>query len=179
MKKFRTFIEEELMNGSRGEYFKVKLSLSKTTYSLSTLPEKDRDAIRKIIRDSKFPEPFKVIRFLAKPDGTVYLHGADLSHRDLLKRAEPTSSSDLRTAFVDGQYFPGQCDLDWNFIGDISPENINKQGFLAKYKTPEEMANTLYDNWGWINSFVKDFLIKRSSGFSGDLWTQFINNYIF
>ena len=179
MKTFKTFLEEELVNGSKGTFFKVKLSTSNKKYSLSTLPEQDRDAIRKIIRDSKLPEPFKIIRFLAKPDGTVYIHGADLSHRDLLKRAEPSSSSDLKKMFAEGSYFPGQCDLDWNFIGEISPENINKQLFLKTFKTPEEMAEEFFNKFGYINSFVKDFLVKNGSTWKGDLWSQFINQYIF
>lgn len=183
MKCFKTFSEEEelkeeLINGTKGEFFKVKVPLSKKSFSISTLPEVDRDAIRKIIRNSKLPEPFKVIRFLAKPDGTVYLHGADMTHRDLLKRAE-SSFPDLKKAFADGLIFPGQTDLDWNFIGDISPENIDKFAFQKKYKTPEDMALDLYKKWGFINSFVKDFLVQGSKSWSGDLWKEFINNYIF
>lgn len=183
MKCFKTFIEEEelkeeLINGTKGEFFKVKVPLSKKSFSLSTIPETDRDAIRKIIRNSKLPEAFKVIRFLAKPDGTVYLHGADMTHRDLLKRAE-SSFPDLKKAFVDGLIFPGQCDLDWNFIGDISSENIDKTNFLKKFKTPEEMAEAMFTKWGWINSFVKDFLVQGNKSWSGDLWKEFINNYIF
>jgi hypothetical protein len=174
MKTFNQ-LKEELMNGSRGPFIRLQFPITNTTYK--PFPKDDQETITKWIEQSNLPKPFRVIRFLAKPSGVVYFHGADMTHRELLKRAEPSISFDLKTLFLNNVFFPGQCDMSWNFIGDISPENIDKAGLLKKYHSAEELAAAMYGKWGWINSFVKDFLHERP--WSGDLWEQFIKGYVF